>query len=517
MKLNMELLYDSLEQYRPKTHFLSGDSSLRLIGPRLWGGEASVKPDYVYLATAERLMTCDNISMLGNIICLGCNQYLLHSCEGRVNIIALDSNLSLLELFSEVAGIFERFSDYDRDFLMAIAERKPLDDILQKASRFFGNPMILLDSSMMRIALVSEVDGRHLNPDNWRSLLTEGHVEPALLKSIEQRARQSQLTASRSAKFSSLHPNRYSAISVQIYAQDKRIGTLAIPEEFRKLNRGFLALADYVAKELSCAMTQNLPQRKELYGALEQFFKNLFSGISVDKSFLRLQLQQLHWRENDTYLLLVAELNAYERSGTFYHYGAKGLKNLLGDCFYLSFETNQVYVINTTHTPLAEETLTQLCEVLSKRDTYAGVSMETSDLTSISSQYVLAKEALRIGKATHPGDRLYFYRDYVIWHMLDMQSRPPDMSAICHPAVRRLYEHDREHGTEYINTFYIYLRSERSPTKAAKALFIHKNSLAYRIDRINGILNCGYEEPNLRAHLLISCQLLRYYDLKLSD
>lgn len=70
MKLNMELLYDSLEQYSPKTHFLSGDSSLRLIGPRLWGGEASVKPDYVYLATAERLMTCDNISTLGNIICM---------------------------------------------------------------------------------------------------------------------------------------------------------------------------------------------------------------------------------------------------------------------------------------------------------------------------------------------------------------------------------------------------------------------------------------------------------------
>jgi purine catabolism regulator len=45
-------------------------------------------------------------------------------------------------------------------------------------------------------------------------------------------------------------------------------------------------------------------------------------------------------------------------------------------------------------------------------------------------------------------------------------------------------EYDREHGTELVRTLQTYLECERSPKRAAKRLFIHNQTVNYRISRV---------------------------------
>ena len=57
-----------------------------------------------------------------------------------------------------------------------------------------------------------------------------------------------------------------------------------------------------------------------------------------------------------------------------------------------------------------------------------------------------------------------------------------------------------------------YLEHERNTTEAAKSLFIHRNTLAYRLKRIKALSGIDLESPAaagtdlLRVHL--SCRLL---------
>jgi PucR family transcriptional regulator, purine catabolism regulatory protein len=57
------------------------------------------------------------------------------------------------------------------------------------------------------------------------------------------------------------------------------------------------------------------------------------------------------------------------------------------------------------------------------------------------------------------------------------------VSRILGPLIR----HDAEHGTDYVHTLRVVLRLDRSWQQAAAELHIHKQTLGYRIRRIEQI------------------------------
>ncbi|WP_344069246.1 PucR family transcriptional regulator [Microbacterium sediminicola] len=50
-----------------------------------------------------------------------------------------------------------------------------------------------------------------------------------------------------------------------------------------------------------------------------------------------------------------------------------------------------------------------------------------------------------------------------------------------------LLEYDRDQGTELVKTLQVYLESDRSPSKAAETLFVHTQTVNYRITRIQDL------------------------------
>lgn len=75
---------------------------------------------------------------------------------------------------------------------------------------------------------------------------------------------------------------------------------------------------------------------------------------------------------------------------------------------------------------------------------------------------------------------------------------------LLHPALRLLSSYDRENHTEFYETLRHYLRQERSITRTAEEMGLHRNTLLYRITRIRELTRLELEEPEVRLHLLIS-------------
>ena len=80
----------------------------------------------------------------------------------------------------------------------------------------------------------------------------------------------------------------------------------------------------------------------------------------------------------------------------------------------------------------------------------------------------------------------------------------------CHPAVKRLYLYDCANGTEYMKTLEAYFLSMGNRARTAEELHIHRNSLAYRIDKMCELVPLDELSKNDLLHCLISCRLLRY-------
>lgn len=74
--------------------------------------------------------------------------------------------------------------------------------------------------------------------------------------------------------------------------------------------------------------------------------------------------------------------------------------------------------------------------------------------------------------------------------------------------LRPMIDHDRQRGTDLVNTLRVYLDSDCSAARTAEALFIHRNGLQYRLERIATLTGCNLASVEDRAHLWLALSAL---------
>ena len=75
---------------------------------------------------------------------------------------------------------------------------------------------------------------------------------------------------------------------------------------------------------------------------------------------------------------------------------------------------------------------------------------------------------------------------------------------LLHPALDIIEQYDRENQTDLLNTLKVYLDNDCNAQKCGRLLFLHRNSLVYRIHRIQEISGCDLSDPEERSYLRIS-------------
>ena len=59
-----------------------------------------------------------------------------------------------------------------------------------------------------------------------------------------------------------------------------------------------------------------------------------------------------------------------------------------------------------------------------------------------------------------------------------------DRGDLIPPELRRLEKHDKDKGTQFLETLYWYLCCDRSLARTADRLFTHRNTILYRVRKI---------------------------------
>ena len=80
-----------------------------------------------------------------------------------------------------------------------------------------------------------------------------------------------------------------------------------------------------------------------------------------------------------------------------------------------------------------------------------------------------------------------------------------------------LKENDNTKNSELLKTLYFYLIEERSLLKASKQMGIHRNSIVYRINKINELVDIDLENAKVRHNLLIALEILNKLNPGLID
>lgn len=129
-----------------------------------------------------------------------------------------------------------------------------------------------------------------------------------------------------------------------------------------------------------------------------------------------------------------------------------------------------------------------------------GVSLPFSDLPELHNACRQAEFAMQYQQEA--GVR--FARDLAFSFLINRMKENTQELSLRHPAKTILGSYDGEKGSELYKTLIVYLENERNMTNAAKSLYIHRNTLTARIDRIQQLLGSTLDNPEERMFILLS-------------
>lgn len=137
----------------------------------------------------------------------------------------------------------------------------------------------------------------------------------------------------------------------------------------------------------------------------------------------------------------------------------------------------------------ANELYSALVDKIKKTLFFIGIGRQYKNIASLHKSFSEAHEAIRLMQKFNSKGDVSHFDDYSVYHFLDSNIKDIELEDFFLKRLGKLYEHDQEFGTSLMVTLDNYFLYNQNVSEAAKAMFIHRNTFIYRIEKIKEILN----------------------------
>lgn len=142
----------------------------------------------------------------------------------------------------------------------------------------------------------------------------------------------------------------------------------------------------------------------------------------------------------------------------------------------------------------------------------AGASEAYTDPVRFPDYFHQAEKALAIAWKTGWDGWLCQYREVLFEAMLEALPDGTKLEDFCHPALATLRAYDSARGTSLFTTLKTYVQTGFNQNLTAQKLFLHRNTMGYRRQRIEEMCAIALEDPGTRFQLACSFRIHRYLE-----
>ncbi|MNP07504.1 Purine catabolism regulatory protein [compost metagenome] len=158
----------------------------------------------------------------------------------------------------------------------------------------------------------------------------------------------------------------------------------------------------------------------------------------------------------------------------------------------------------------AQEVLQLLAQEMTKNHFLIGIGSQYKTLASLHRSFFEAQEAMRLMQRFNKDSRsIAHFEDYSVYHFLDSNIKPTEMETFFNKVLGGIHEHDQTMNTRFMSTLEYYFMYNQNVTEAAKAMFIHRNTFIYRIDKIKDLLNIDLKNSDELFEIQLALNLYR--------
>ena len=547
MKLNLDLAAAALAPWQPRSLY-AHSPALILSRFEVFSPLSSPRRGCLYLLTSDEYNSLP--PSWANAGCSFIVADAIESARPGMPALSLEAPCEPQELVSVLLDTWARLDAWAEEVLRAIAAGAPLQEVFDIIARAFANPLMLSDSALLFVltagSLPAGFQDRFWTPtmetgvcpverysETWRHVSSDGYLRKraCLVKDRE---------TGRHYIYRNLVDN------------DGMHGMFELVDINAPFTDADIALVEYVADLLMLAVHRRTYQ--ELSNMASDPLYSLLAGRPVSELALRKGLEKREWDVQDAYyvcfamnsvdmlgrgvskrahLSLTADValiypskpgNAdfateTERYEMGRHVQQQLERNFPRSCVF-STNIGCVMVVREKDHPFAEMRDSFVRKALEADDPIellVGISSVRTDFRKLSAARSQAERAVAWAETEHGGmlghSRACFYDDVFCLDLADRLGIEKDANWLVPESVAQLAAKDAEESTEYVATLRAYLEHGCNVNRAADALFVHRNTLAYRIKRIKAIAGMDLERFDGAGddllRIWLACRLLK--------
>ena len=423
-------------------------------------------------------------------------------------------NLSLKEAFEIVQGVFDYYQDLEDDIRKAVMARnyqKAVDELFL----IFHNPMMVTDGNNQMLAMTSpeDVDDSKMDPE-WNYVRQYGYSSVNSVRAFWYNRRGQNFLHHGFQTFDRSIDSRvkYGGVSYCLEFNAITCGRIVLLEAEREINYGDYQLIEMLAQLLE-------PVLGSVRNAMQQninIFYNLIFQMPYSEKYLLKALADQNWSVSDSYQLILMQTKAGFTRGAYLDVLYRTALNQPHGCIVLRKEPHIIFLTNKG---LSENTQLRqfLIQFQKSNPVLIGCSLEVRGIETIPFLYEQAEYALikaeesqagtDSGKDTGEKDAVFYFADYGAQAILESNVTGKYLHAL-HPLVVRLWTDYQKDGDSSYETLRTFLDCERSITQTAAKLYTHRNTIIYRLKKIQDLLGDGLDNSETRFYIRLSMYLI---------
>ncbi len=452
MKISIHMILEELKELKPESviNFQSSFTSYNILE------DTPTENEVLYISDVTKFVSMNNVTEKKTFILVDPLNILEEvSISNKINVIAIKDNITLNHLVNRIIEIFKKYTNFELAITSFLHKGISVEKILDFIYKNVGIEMNLNDSK-----------GNVL----FRNCNTYKYYPQSIL------------------------------ISKTIRDGKKSLGSLALMNS-KILSEDYqMSLFSVISDLLEEKLDLYFNDKRDAYIDLTKMvYDNLANNTTLDIEQVSKKLDNLGWSTYDNYKIFIAQSHRYESIQLIIDYLTEQYKK---DTLLFKHDGKYVLVVNDNKvdTDILISELKLMIET--RADLKILVSITFNDLLSIKKHY----DFLTMLLSKTDFELIDLSTDTI--KVLMLLTKGFDYNVFINSEIQKLKEYDSDSDGDLLETLYAYICYERSLVKTAEKLNVHRNTVVYRVNRINEIINLDLDNPLIRYHTIISILLI---------
>lgn len=498
MLLNLSIICDYLTDRVVDSH-VGTDMELNLSRAcEFSGDETSLRRDCLYVVRIDELdgflaTTRSKVSLAvtGSYV----EADLPARLSGISGWILLEESLTKSDATTLVSSVFEHYKHWRDDIYRSVLRHDLLGETLQICARPFDNPFAVVDMFATVLGIAGTPPAQ---PDAiWRSVLDKGlspleSTTNEVLRSVCETEGPVTLGGSPDFPGGAACALRIDGSVVALIGMSpcktpitrSQLSLLEVLRQTLDETRVFEFLAHYSQSRMSAA------------------FSRLLRGDPVEESAVTFALRRWDAESAGTFQALFFYMDGVSNIAAGQEVTlSRRLDRILPGSIISPFDEGVIAILKRS---ITEEDSVALSPMLDRYRIRCAASDPFSTFTYLRYAYLQCRAVMSVTKSEDPCSLTSFsekYEDY-LFASLDSST---SLTSLCDSRVLELSKSER--GAELVQELRVYLAEGRNVAVAAKKLYLHRNTLGYRIESLEKTLGIDLHaaDESQLFHLLLSC------------